>query len=126
MRDPVRWFHLFSTWIFIASVLYPIHGISTFPLNVLALVGIVQVLRGWGNEHWVKELYIIALHLLPFLWIPYDFSLPTLKACFAFGFVYLIFLACLQTNCVTVYWNLLQEKHTKLEDFLKVRFGWGP
>jgi hypothetical protein len=23
------------------------------------------------------------------------------------------------------YWNLLQENHTKLEDFLKVRFGWG-
>jgi hypothetical protein len=120
---PVRWFCLLSTWIFILSCLYPIFKFPTYPLNLLALVGIYGCIRYPFKEHYLKNVYILFIHLAAFLWIPYDLS-PE-----AFGFAavvcitYLIFIYVIQDNVIDIYSRLFNEEHTTLSEFLTVRFG---
>ena len=123
MVPPVRWYHLFSTWIFLLSVAYPIHKISTFPLNLLALIGCFEIIINPYKAHWIKNLYIIFLHLLAFLWIPYDLSLRVFQFAFIFGLIYLLFIAVIKESVPHIYFELWKEKHEKLEDFLRDRFN---
>lgn len=123
MVKPVRWHCLLSTWIFILSCLYPFIKISTYPLNLLALVGIFQCILYPFKEHPLKNTYILFIHLAPFLWIPYDLS-PR-----AFGFAVIVCLAYsawiyfIEDNIVDIYTRLSKEEHISLTEFLNVRFG---
>jgi uncharacterized membrane protein len=123
MNRPVRWYLLLSTWIFIISALYPLHKISTFPLNLIAIIGCFDVIYTPFKENYLKNLYILFIHLAPFLWIPYDISyIPIVFAIFVI-IAYLIFIFTINTHPFEVYSKLHNEKHTELEDFLSERFG---
>jgi hypothetical protein len=115
----VRFFHLFSTWIFVASALYPLHGISTFPLNLLALIG----LYGMKNESTGKNIYNLILHLAPFLWIPYSFSEETMLFSVLLLLVYLLIMIVLKRNCYEIYDSLLKEEHPTFKEFLETRYN---
>jgi len=115
----VHCLYLFSTWIFISSALYPLHGISTFPLNLLALLGLYET---DFSDSLFKNIYNGFLHLGPFLWIPYSFSDESLLFTFLLLLAYLLTLSALQINCYTVYDELVQQKHKTAEEFIKARF----
>ena len=120
MNDPVLFFHLFSTWIFISSALYPLHGISTFPLNLVALVGLYEI-KFKGS--FGKIVYNLILHLAPFLWIPYSFSDETLLFCVTLFLAYLVTLIFLKKNCYERYTTLLKEEHMTFGEFLRDRYA---
>ena len=120
MVPPVRWFHLLSAWIFILSVLYPFHKISTFPLNLLALVGITTLK---ASESFWKSLHIVLIHLLPFLWIPYVINKESITLFFGAIFCYLIFINYLQEDPIHIYSVLDKENHTTYREYLEVRLG---
>lgn len=120
---PIRWYYLLSTWIFLLSVLYPLHRISTFPLNLMALVGCYECLRNPFGEHWFKTLYILFIHLAPFLWIPYELSVRTLLFALCVILIYLFFIGLIKKNPIDVYDILLKEKHEELHEFLADRFA---
>ena len=120
---PVRWYLLLSTWIFILSVLYPLHQISTFPLNLMALVGCIDVLSNPFKETCIKNIYILFIHLAPFLWIPYDLSYVPMAFALFVVIVYLVFILFQKTDPFSVYYKLNHEHHTGLEQFLEERFG---
>jgi len=123
MVPPVRWYYIFSTWIFLLSAAYPIHHISTYPLNLIALVGCFEILLNPHKEHWIKNVYILALHILPFLWIPYSLSVKSLEFALTSALVYLIFISILGENVFHIYNELLNENHPTLKSFLGDRFG---
>ena len=120
---PIRWWYLLSSWIFLLSVLYPLHGISTFPLNVMALVGCYECLRSPFTEHWLKTLYIFFIHLAPFAWIPYEVSVRTILFALATVLVYLFGIACISKNPVFIYDLLLKERHVDFYEFIGDRFA---
>jgi hypothetical protein len=60
--------YIVCTYAFIISLLYPLHGISTFPLNVLCFLGILGT--KW-NEASLGTAYSIFSHAGPFLWVPW-------------------------------------------------------
>ena len=120
MVPPVRWFHLLSTWIFILSALYPFHKISTFPLNILALVGITTLKA--SESSW-KSLHIVLLHLLPFLWIPYVINKESIILFFGVIIGYFIFMNYLQEDPIDVYRVLQDEEHKTYREYVVARFG---
>ena len=105
------------------SVLYPLHRISTFPLNLMALVGCYECLRNPFREHWLKTLYILFIHLAPFLWIPYELSVRTLLFALCVIVVYVFFIGLIKKNPIDVYDILLKENHEELHEFLADRFA---
>ena len=120
MVPPIRWYHLLSVWIFIISVLYPLHKISTFPLNLLALVGITTLKM---SETIWKSFHIVIIHLLPFLWIPWAFTLDGIIFFFVTILSYLILMAFLHENPFHIYTVLQEEEHKTYKEYLEARFG---
>ena len=114
---------LLSTWIFILSVLYPFLKISTYPLNLIAAVGCLQVILNPYNEHIFKNIYILFIHIAPFFWIPYDISIRSLSFAAAVILLYLIFIALIRENLLEIYSALLKEKHEDICEFTRDRFG---
>lgn len=123
MVPPVRWYHLLSVWIFILSALYPLHKISTFPLNVLSLIGLYVVITDPLKEHPFKNIYILLMHLAPFLWIPYDFSRGAIGFALIVMTIYVAFVYSLKEQPVDIYRALFSERHTTMNEFLAARFG---
>jgi len=123
MVPPVRWYMLLSTWIFILSVLYPMIKISTFPLNLLASVGCLEVILNPYNEHALKNIYILFIHIAPFFWIPYELSTNTIEFAAIVIIAYFVFMMVLRDNPIDVYMALLREKHTSLHAFTCDRFS---
>ena len=121
---PVRWFCLLSTWIFILSCLYPIFKFPTYPLNLLALIGIYKCIYAPFNEHYLKNFYILFIHLAPFLWIPYDLSVNAFYFSAIVGTIYIIFIYLIDDNVIDIYTRLLEEEHTTLSEFIENRFGY--
>lgn len=114
---------LLSTWIFILSALYPLHKISTFPLNIIAIIGCFDVIYAPFKENCIKNIYIIFIHLAPFLWIPYDISYTPIVFAIFVIVAYLIFIFIIKSDPFSVYYKLHHENHTTLEGFLQERFG---
>lgn len=123
MVPPVRWYMLLSTWIFILSVLYPVIQISTYPLNLLASVGCLEVILNPYNEHALKNIYILFIHIAPFFWIPYELSTNTIEFAAIVIIAYFVFMMVLRDNPIDVYMALLREKHTSFSQFMGDRFG---
>lgn len=71
----------------------------------------------------MKNIYIILLHTLPFLWIPYEFTTKTLVFALCVIIAYLIFMEFQNKNPFQVYTNLLNEDHPTAQQFLCDRFG---
>ena len=79
----INWLDVFSNWIFLASITYPIHRISTFPLNVLAEPVAIKLFFVRKNDIILQQIISLIIHFLPFFIVPYDLS------------------------CRTIYWNIL-------------------
>lgn len=123
MVPPVRWYHLLSAWILLLSILYPLHKISTFPLNILALSGCYAVIADPFKEHPVKNIYIMLVHLAPFLWIPYDVSKGAIGFALIVIALYCVFMAAIDEQPVDVYRAVFSEHHTTINEFIEARFG---
>ena len=123
MVPPVRWYYLLSTWIFLLSVLYPVAKLPTFPLNVMASVGCLEVILNPYNEHVLKNIYILFIHIAPFFWIPYDVSVGALQFGAAVIAAYLAFIFFIGENPLHIYKVLLKERHQTAQEFVRDRFG---
>jgi len=123
MVPPVRWYHLLSTWIFLLSLAHPVSKLPTFPLNVLASVGCLEVILNPYNEHLLKNIYILFIHIAPFFWIPYDVSMGALQFGAAVIAAYLAFIVAVGENPFHIYQVLLKERHKTAQEFLRDRFG---
>ena len=127
MVPPVRWYMLLSTWIFIISVLYlilyPLMQISTYPLNLMASVGCLEVVLNPYNEHALKNIYILFIHIAPFFWVPYDLSFVALLFAVCVTAVYLICMKLIGEYPLEIYGALLQERHETFHEFTRDRFG---
>ena len=124
MSNPIRWYYLLSSWIFVLSVFYPIHKISTFPLNIIASIGCLEfILNPFNLDNYIKILYILFIHIAPFFWIPYDLSYKTIIYSLLFIIIYLIFILGIRKNVFIIYYELLKEKHKNVYDFIHDRFG---
>jgi len=119
----VRWYMLFSAWIFIASVFYPYHKISTFPLNCLALLGFAEVIGKPWIESPVKRVFLVLIHTLPFLWIPMDFGYKTLFYNALFAISYLTFMNLMNLSVLRTYMTVMYENHKTFREYLRVRIG---
>jgi hypothetical protein len=89
----------------------------------MASVGCFEVILNPYNEHMLKNLYILFIHIAPFFWIPVDFSREALQFAAATIGVYLAFLFALGESPLHVYRVLLKERHTTVKEFLRDRFG---
>ncbi len=123
MVPPVRWYYILSTWIFLLSTLYPLLQLPTFPLNVMASVGCFEIILNPYNEHLLKNLYILFIHIAPFFWIPVDLSVEAFQFGAAVIASYLLFIYALGENPFHVYRVLLKEQHHTAQEFLRDRFG---
>jgi hypothetical protein len=118
-----RWYFLLSYWSLIAAVLYPIHGISTFPLVLLCSVGLLEIILNPNNQLLSKNVVIVLIHLLPFIWIPFDQSRNALNLSAAIIFLYVLFITFWRKSPVEIYKSVLQEKQVDTKEFLCERFG---
>jgi hypothetical protein len=123
MVPPVRWYHLLSTWIFLLAAVYPIIKLPMFPLICIASVGCFESILNPYNEHVIKNLYIMLIHLTPFAWIPYDLSRGAFEFAGAIIVLYVAFIFVIGENPIHVYKVLLQEQHRTAQEFLRDRFG---
>lgn len=118
-----RWYFLLSYWALIAAVLYPIHGISIFPLTLLCSVSLLEIILNPSNQLLSKNVVIVLIHLLPFLWIPFDQSRNALNLSAAIIFLYVLFITFWRKSPVEIYQSLLQEKQVNTKEFVCQRFG---
>jgi len=75
------------------------------------------------KEHWLKNLYILFIHIAPFFWIPYDLSEWSFKVAAVVIVAYLVFIWFINENPFHVYSVLLDEDHKKFSEFTRDRFG---
>ena len=106
-------------WIFILAC---IPGLPVFPLVVIAAPGCVEVILNPRKEHWLKNVYIIFIHLAPFLWVPYDLSLTAFMFSALVIAIYLTFMTIIGKHPLRSYHTLLHEHHKTLSQFLDDRF----
>jgi len=108
----VKFYQIFSVWIFLASVLYGLHlsPMNPFPLLVLAaIVGTVHFIYRFTLDPWWKLAVIFLIHFLPFLWIRPNMSVITLYQNMGFLLVYLLTMAITSTSILDVYWSLFTK-----------------
>ena len=108
----VKWYHIFSVWIFLASILYGLHlsPMNPFPLLVpAAIVGTAHLLYRFTLDPWWKLAAIFTIHFVPFLWIRPTFSVTTLYQNMGFLLLYLVTMAVTNTHILDVYWSLFTK-----------------
>ena len=71
----------------------------------------------------MKNVYILALHIAPFFWIPCDLTKKTIEIAIVFVIAYLLLITALKENVFHVYMTLLEEDHPTATMFLCDRFG---
>jgi hypothetical protein len=77
--------YLVCTWALLLSLLYPLHGISTFPINLLCFGGIQGTPL---DEISYASAYNYFMHLGPLFWVPWTFQIESIILCLVFFFVY--------------------------------------
>ena len=90
---------------------------------MLALSGCFEIVLNPHKEHWTKNTYIIALHVLPFLWIPYNFSTTSMYFAVGSGLSYLMFVGLLEEDPIHIYSELFKENHPTFRAFVADSFG---
>jgi putative effector of murein hydrolase LrgA (UPF0299 family) len=108
----VKFYHIFSIWIFLASILYGLHvsPMNPFPLLIpAAIVGTLHLLYRFALDPWWKLTAIFCIHFLPFLWIRPNVSITTLYQNMGFLLLYLVTMAVTSTSILDVYWSLFTK-----------------
>lgn len=122
----IRWYMLFSNWIFVGSLLYLVglHSISTFPANLIALpFGLYFVWQKREVDPLWKLFYAAFIHLAPFIWVPWVVNMENLTwAIFAF-MLYLMYLFVNRLSMDDIYTSTLNEVHTSFLSYLTERIG---
>ena len=76
------WPYYICFYIFILSFTYPFHQISTFPLNIISLVGPILSKS--------QSIIQYILHLAPLAWVPWEISVSSVILYFTVFFIYII------------------------------------
>ena len=95
--------YIVCTWVFVLSLLYPLHGISTFPLNIVCLFGL-STSRFTDLSY--SSFYHYFAHLGPFLWIPWVFSVKSIILFFLTFVLYILFMILIFKNPLDYYIDL--------------------
>ena len=121
----IRWYMLFSNWIFVASLANLVGvKVPTFPANVVALpFGIAYVAGKTGVDPWWKVLYVGMLHFAPFAWVSWSITTGGLVWMVAGMLAYAAFMRSRGWSIVETYRTMFTETHTSLEAYLTDRFG---
>jgi hypothetical protein len=118
----VKWYMIFSIWIFLASVLYGLRlsPMNTFPLLVLAsIVGTLHFLYRFSEDPWWRLIGIVLIHAIPFLWIRPNLSSITLYQNMGFMVLYIIVMAISGTSIMGVYQTLFTKPPKPFLDAIK-------
>lgn len=106
--------YIVSNWTFVASLLYPLHGITTFPLNIVCVLGVIGSKL---NELSYKTLYEFFSHLGPFLWVPWTITYESIILFLFVFYIYtLVMLIVLKKNPLDHY----AEKKRDIKWFLDI------
>ena len=81
--------YIVCTWAFLVSLLYPLHGITTFPLNILCVGGIMGAKL---NELSYATFYSIFSHIGPFLWVPWIITFESVILCLSVFYFYTLYM----------------------------------
>ena len=120
----INWLDVFSNWIFLASITYPIHGISTYPLNILAIpfaIGILIRMNYWENNIILKGLLSFIVHFIPFLIVPVDCSMNTLLLNLLFLSLYIIHMYIKNKSILDVYYSIYNDKNKTMQEYINSR-----
>lgn len=118
----VQWFRIYSFWLFVFSIFSAFYIIpSTFPLNIIALIGIFEIMPDLKNESFSKILFILGLHVGPLLWVPIAYDRGTLLFCVALSCAYLIFMRINNYSIIQSYTAILTQSHPTFASFLSDR-----
>lgn len=121
--EHVRFYQIFSVWIFLAAAVEPWTGISLFPLLVLTIPFGLPVKNRYGMEYIWKNLYGFAIHAIPFIWTRWVFDLTTLSWNVGFGCLYLLIMNILGADVARTYELIMTQRHRSLSDFVGERVG---
>jgi hypothetical protein len=121
--ERVRFYQIFSMWIFAAAVAEPWTGISLFPLLVATAPFGLPVNTQYGMEYLWKNLYGFGLHAVPFIWTRWVFDLTTLSCNVGLVCVYLLLMNILGADIARTYELIMTQRHKSLADFVGERFG---
>lgn len=117
---------LFSNWIFVAAVLYAVgvHKVSTFPASVAALpFGIFFIVRKYRVDPLWKLSAAAALHIIPFLLVPWLVTKESIAWTIAFFAIYMFFMTAIYVSPLDIYKETYYEVHESVMDWLKERGG---
>ena len=92
--------YIICTWVFVLSLLYPLHGITTFPLNILCVGGVTGTNF---NELSFATFYGVFSHIGPFLWVPWTITIESIILCLAMFYLYTLFMTILFKNPFNYY-----------------------
>lgn len=120
----INWLDVFSNWIFLASITYPIHRISTFPLNVLAAPVAIKLFFVRKNDIILQQIISLIIHFLPFFIVPYDLSCRTIYWNILFIIIYAIVMYIKKINIFDVYHTIFNKKnkYKTINEYIKSRF----
>ena len=120
----INWLDVFSNWIFLASITYPIHRISTFPLNVLAAPVAIKLFFVRKNDIILQQIISLIVHFLPFFIVPYDLSCRTIYWNILFIIIYAIVMYIKKINIFDVYHTIFNKKnkYKTINEYIKSRF----
>jgi hypothetical protein len=122
MLTKVHWYQVFSNWIFVASVLYPFHKVSTFPLLLLAFpFGVFYLIRKWKSDSFFKLVISCIVHFVPFLFIPRDFTAHAVFLNMLLGVVYVTFMYYNGVSISEVYRKIFSESHKTMKSYFSER-----
>ena len=103
--------YIISSWTFVASLLYPLHGITTFPLNIVCAGGVIG---SKFNELSYRTYYSIFSHLGPFLWIPWTITYESIILFLFVFYIYtLLMLLVFKKNPLDYYIENAEKKEDK-------------
>jgi hypothetical protein len=119
----INWLDVFSNWIFLASITYPIHGISTFPLNILAAPVAIKLFFVRKNDIILQQIISLVVHFFPFFIVPYDLSCKVIHWNILFMIIYVIIMYIKKINIFDVYHTIFNKKnkYKTINEYIKSR-----
>ena len=113
-----KWYKIFSFWIFVASLLYPLHKFSTYPLILVSLPAGFT----FRKSFFLPALTGFLIHIIPFYIVPFDVSPMTILYNLVFVLLYLIYIACCGQTVTEIYTYINMGKYNSNFEWLYERF----